>query len=139
MYQPAPGFGDDTYNFKAINVDRKSSVKTPNDRLIEDPTESWSQIPGSTTLSANYYIIQNSIRLFPIIPKTFATRHRASFLILAKRSQYLEVTFHVEVGFLTYVCLKHGANLGRDALPRASAGEREQQVKLHWRGVATCA
>lgn len=30
----------DTYDFKAINVDRKASVKTPNDKLIEDPTES---------------------------------------------------------------------------------------------------
>lgn len=34
------GLEMNTYNFKAINVDRKASVKTPNDKLIEDPTES---------------------------------------------------------------------------------------------------
>lgn len=34
------GLEMNTYNFKAINVDRKASVKIPNDKLIEDPTES---------------------------------------------------------------------------------------------------
>lgn len=82
-------FGDE---HKLSTWNRKASVKTPNDRLIEDPTESWSQIDGYTILSPNHYIIRNNIRLFPSIPKTFGTRYRASFLILAKRSQYLEIT-----------------------------------------------